>query len=184
MPLSGADVVDPPTSAFRVILASPLPTGSNTVGSLTATQGQPPWSQTLTDGDHGPVAVTPPFLAPSAADPALVVVLSPNGPVLPVSPRGMPATQVASAANTTVSIAPGRAVIGSVGAYCSAGSASLTITDSGTTVWSTPAATIVTALATFTWTVPLSFVGAGVVQLGACGAGNVGTLIVQAATLP
>lgn len=76
VPLSGADVIDPPTSALRVILVSPLPTGTNTVG-----QGQPPWSQTLTDGPHGPVAVTPPFVAPSAADPALVVGFSPNGPV-------------------------------------------------------------------------------------------------------
>lgn len=70
----------------------------------------------------------------------------------------------------------------SIAAYCSAGSASLTITDASTTIWSTPAATITTTFVSFTWPVPLMLVGAApAVTLGACGAGNTGTLIIQGA---
>lgn len=98
--------------------------------------------------------------------------------------RGAPVTQVTSASNAAVSISPVGVVV-SVAAYCSAGSATVTITDGGTTVWNTPAATITTAIAIFTWTpIPLSFVGAGTITLGTCGAGNTGTLSAQIAPLP
>lgn len=70
----------------------------------------------------------------------------------------------------------------SIAAYCSAGSASLTVTDGGTTVWSTPAGTITTSLVSFTWPIPVMLVGAApAITLGACGASNTGTLIIQAA---
>ena len=101
-----------------------------------------------------------------------------------VALRGAPATQVVSAANAAVAIAPGAALVVSVAAYCSAGTATLTITDSGTTVWNTPSGSITTALVTFTWTWPLSFVGAGNISLGTCGASNTGTLSVQVAATP
>lgn len=70
----------------------------------------------------------------------------------------------------------------SIAAYCSAGSASLTVADGGTTIWSTPAGAVTTAFVSFTWPIPLMLVGAApAITLGACGASNTGTLIIQAA---
>lgn len=129
----------------------------------------------------GPAVVT---LRGTTATPVSGIVSQSPAPWR-VALRGAPVTQVTSASNAAVSIAPGTGVVVSVAAYCSAGSATLTITDSGTTVWSTPAATITTAIVTFSWTpTPLAFVGAGNITLGACGTGNTGTLSAQIAPLP
>lgn len=82
---------------------------------------------------------------------------------------------IAAAANT-------RAYVYRVTARCSAGTATLTITDNGTTVFSTASGAISTSNTTETWPVPLTSVAANtamVVTLGTCGGGNTGTLIVQ-----
>lgn len=71
--------------------------------------------------------------------------------------------------------------LNSVAAYCSAGTAQLTVTDGGTTIWQTPAGAVTTTMTSFTWTTPLQLVAAApAVTLGTCGAGNTGTLILQA----
>jgi hypothetical protein len=58
-------------------------------GTVTANQGTAnslanAWTTELTDGTHGPVAVKAASTAPVAADPALVVTVSPNTPSLSV----------------------------------------------------------------------------------------------------
>jgi hypothetical protein len=55
-------------------------------GTVTANQGTPnseanAWPMEITDGTHGPVAVKAASTAAAAADPSLVVALSPNSPV-------------------------------------------------------------------------------------------------------
>jgi len=74
----------------------------------------------------------------------------------------------------------------SVAAYCSAGTASLLITDGGVTKWNPPATTVGTTLFSATWTTGLTFAtnSAAVITLGTCGAGNTGTLIIQADQSP
>ena len=95
-------------------------------------------------------------------------------------------SQTTGAANTavTTTFTQGTGTawrIVSVAAYCSTGSASVTITDGGPTIWSTPAATITTSFVSFTWPIPLMLVGAApAVTLGACGGSGTGTLIIQA----
>jgi hypothetical protein len=63
---------------------SPVPAGTNTIGAVN--QGTPntvanSWPMEITDGTHGPVAVKAASTAAVAADPSLVVALSPNSPV-------------------------------------------------------------------------------------------------------
>lgn len=158
------------------------------------------------------VAVKAPFQAATRADPSLVVAVAPGGIVtadqgtgallanawltLPGQSNGTANNastghvfnnQTTGAADTAVTATftqqPGtqwRLI--SASAYCSAGTASLTVADGGTTIWSTPAGAIGTAISSFNWTTPLMFVGAApTVTLGTCGAANTGTLIIQAA---
>jgi hypothetical protein len=68
-----------------------------------------------------------------------------------------------------------------VSAYCSAGTASLTVADVAT-IWQTPAGAIGTTLFSATWPTALSGASsqALTITLGTCGAGNTGTLIIQA----
>lgn len=96
-------------------------------------------------------------------------------------------TSQTGAANTavTATIAPAagtRAHLRQIAAFCSAGTAGLTVTDGGTTVWLTPATAVGTTLFTHQWNTGLSgTTGANiVVTLSTCGGGNTGTLSVQA----
>jgi hypothetical protein len=91
------------------------------------------------------------------------------------------------AANTAVvatltPAAANRAHLYAVAAFCSAGSATLTILDGATPLWTAPAGTVTTTLFTATWPVGLTgTTGAAVtVTLSTCGVGNTGTLSVQA----
>ena len=98
-------------------------------------------------------------------------------------------TQTVSAANSPVT----RTLSGSAGhrvhlyqisAFCSAGTANLTVTDGGTTVWSTPATAVGTTLFSYTWPIPLAGTTGNslVITLSTCGVGNTGTLNVQGST--
>jgi hypothetical protein len=77
-------------AALRVTIANDS-TGVVTVdGTVTSNQGTAnslanAWSMKITDTTNGPVAVKPASTAPSATDQALVVVLSPNQPAIPVT---------------------------------------------------------------------------------------------------
>lgn len=186
---------------------------ASVTGTVTATQGSPPWAQRIQDGTTATlITVKAPFQPATQADPSLVVALSPGGTVVANQGTGAGVTnawltlpgqssgtannastghvfnnQTTGAADAAVTATftqqPGtqwRLI--SASAYCSAGTASLTVTDGGTTIWSTPASAVGTALAAFNWTTPLMFVGAApAVTLGTCGAANTGTLIIQAA---
>lgn len=97
-------------------------------------------------------------------------------------------SQQTGAANTAVSVtiaaaANQRAHIYRIEASCSAGTSQLTVTDGGTTVWSTPTGEVSTPRFREAFT-PAALTGstnsAVVITLGACGAGNAGTLIVHA----
>ncbi len=71
-----------------------------------------------------------------------------------------------------------------VSAYCSAGSAQLTIKDgvAGTTIWISTATFVATVVTALDWPVGLtSTTSNGMdITLGTCGGGNTGTLQVQA----
>jgi len=83
---------------------------------------------------------------------------------------------------TIAAAASTRAHVYSVSAFCSAGSATITITDNAVTKWPTPAGTVGTSLFAAAW--PVAWTGATnspvVVTLSTCGPGNTGTLSVQA----
>lgn len=92
-----------------------------------------------------------------------------------------------SAAATAVSITltPGaatRAHLYGATVRCSAGTASLSVTDGGTTVWSSDAAFVTTASKAVAWLPGYTGVvgSAVVVTLGSCGGTALGTLAVQA----
>ena len=98
-------------------------------------------------------------------------------------------TSETSAVNTAVTrsiagVAAQRVHLYTVSAYCSAGSASLTIKDgvAGTTIWVSTATFIGTVVTSITFPVGLtSTTGNGMdITLGACGGGNTGTLQVEA----
>lgn len=100
-------------------------------------------------------------------------------------------SEAVSAVNTSISAsqsAPGgigKPYLYSVSARCSAGTANLTVTDGGTTIWSTAATEVGTTTFRFQWnpglTVSLSS-SALQVTLSTCGAGNTGTLDTQFST--
>jgi hypothetical protein len=78
---STAAVATDPSLVVAFSPNSPLPTGTNSIGTVnqgTANVLANAWSQKITDGTNGPVAVKAPNTSPVAADPALVVALSPN----------------------------------------------------------------------------------------------------------
>ncbi len=146
----------------------------DTAGNLTANQGAAaaigaPWPVRLSDG--------------SAA--------FGNG----VNPLGATSTQGATLFNTSATGAANTAVVATVTgavstrthlygvtAFCSAGSASLIVADGVTTIWQTPAGAVGTGTFSSAWTVGLTATTAAniVVTLSTCGAGNTGTLSVQA----
>lgn len=93
-----------------------------------------------------------------------------------------------SAADTAVSITVTAAVnehghVYGISAFCSAGTATLSLTDGGTTVWGTSTGFVGTTTVGVAWT-PAPYTGpansALVVSLSTCGAANTGTLNVQA----
>lgn len=108
--------------------------------------------------------------------------------VAPVQGPTLFNSQTTGAADTAVvvtiaAVIVQRAHVARVEASCAAGTSSLTITDAGTTVWSTLAGEIGTARFRQPFT-PSALTGstnsALVITLAACGAGNTGTLIVHA----
>ena len=125
---------------------------------------------------------------------ALVLVLMLAAPALAQSPvvltqrPSLTNSESTSAANTAVAVTIAgvtnqRVRLYGVTVRCSAGSANLTVSSGGTQVWSSDAAFVSTTSRAVAWTpVPLTTAtgGALVVTLGACGAGNTGTLDVQA----
>lgn len=92
-----------------------------------------------------------------------------------------------SSTNAAVSVtiaaaANQRAYVYRVDARCSAGTATVTITDNAVTVWSTSTGAVSTTNLTNQWNPPLTSTGANqamVVTLGTCGGGNTGVLVVQ-----
>lgn len=97
--------------------------------------------------------------------------------------------QLTSGANAAVTFSAGTTPSGErvhlyrVEARCSAGSASLTIADTGTTIFSTGATEVGAVNFVRAWTPALTSrtdTNPFAVTLGACGVGNTGTLIVQA----
>jgi len=80
---STAAVATDPALVVTIGPNTALPTGSNTIGIVnqgTAASLANAWSQKITDGTNGPAAVKAASTAAVAADPALVVSLSPNSP--------------------------------------------------------------------------------------------------------
>jgi hypothetical protein len=95
--------------------------------------------------------------------------------------------QVVSAANTAVSITLSavqnvRHHVHGVEARCSAGTSGLTITDGGTTIWSTVATEVGVVNFTRQWRTALTGTTNSqvVVTLATCGVGNTGTLSINA----
>lgn len=111
---STAAVATDPSLVIAFSPNSPLPTGSNTVGVVN--QGTPAsvansWTTEITDGTHGPAAVKAASTAAAAADPSLVVALSPNTPTPGVA--DVTATGALGALNAAVTITtPGLAGVG------------------------------------------------------------------------
>jgi hypothetical protein len=99
-------------------------------------------------------------------------------------------SETTSAANTPIAlllqafagIATDRVHLYSVSARCSAGTASLSVKDGATTIWSTAGTEVGATSFKYQWNPPLSSTLANsmTVTLGACGAANTGTLDVQA----
>jgi hypothetical protein len=108
---STASAAADPSLVVALSPNSPLPTGSSTIGAVnqgTANTLANAWSQKITDGTNGPVAVKAASTAAVAADPALVVAISPNnsisvGPVT-VSQSDITGTGTLNAVNATASI--------------------------------------------------------------------------------
>lgn len=136
----------------------------------------------------------PPGSYPSSLQPAS----------LSQGPLNNPNSEVTSTTNNPVTssleVQTGRTTLErghlfSVSAYCSAGTAQLTVKDGGTTnslnnggvqIWSSAPADVGTTSFKFQWNPGLSSsAGNGIlVTLGACGAGNTGTLDIQGSVTP
>jgi hypothetical protein len=104
---------------------------------------------------------------------------------------GITNSQTTGAANTAVAVtltasATQQSFIHSISARCSAGTATLTVTDGTSTVWSTSTGAVTTTNFEKYWNTALSSTANAdpVITLSACGAGNTGTLIVQASIRP
>jgi hypothetical protein len=84
---------------------SPVPAGTNTIGIVNQGTGNATignaWFEKLTDGTNGPVAVKPASTASVAADPALVVTMSPNSP-LPAGTNSIGTVTVSSSSSNFV----------------------------------------------------------------------------------
>jgi hypothetical protein len=86
---------------------SPLPTGTNSIGTVnqgTAASLANAWSAKITDGTNGPAAVKAASTAAVAADPALVVAISPNNS-LTISTADTTGTGTLNALNATAAVA-------------------------------------------------------------------------------
>jgi len=92
-------------------------------------------------------------------------------------------TSTTGANNTAVTLtipaaASQRGKIHSVSAFCSSGSASISITDGGTTIFTTENTFVTTTIKSLTWIPALTGAlnSAMVITLSTCGVGNAGTL--------
>lgn len=108
-------------------------------------------------------------------------------PIAPIQGATLFNSRSVSAANTAVTVTIAAAVgqrahLYGLDASCSAGTAQVTVDDGATRIWETLAAEIGTSRLRVTWPVGLtgSTNTAMTITLSACGAGNTGTLIVQA----
>jgi hypothetical protein len=108
-------------------------------------------------------------------------------PYVPVQGATVFNTSATGAANTAVTATIGaaastRAHLFGASAFCSAGTSSIVVADGATTIFQTTATSVGTTLFSVGWTVGLTGTTntAMTVTLGACGAGNTGTLNVQA----
>jgi hypothetical protein len=108
-------------------------------------------------------------------------------PVTPIQGPTLFNSQTTGAANTAVTVtianaASVRAHVYNVHAFCSAGTAQLTVTDGGTTIWGTLATEITTTRFEKRWEPGLTSATNSqvVVNLTTCGVANTGTLHVQA----
>ncbi len=122
-----------------------------------------------------------------AAAQSNIIPSGPPGPAALVQPANTFNSQTSGAANTavTVTIAAAnfqRGALYSLAARCSAGSASLTVKDGATDIFSTQAGAVTTSNFNPQWHTPLaaSLNADLVITLSTCGAGNTGTLSVQA----
>ena len=111
---------------------------------------------------------------------------TPN-PVVPSQRQPFNSGELTSVANTavahTITGVVNRTVrLMSFKARCSGGTSTVTVTDGGTTVWSTPSGAIGTGDGGAIWMPPLSLTVGNtvVVTLATCGSGNTGKLNVQA----
>jgi predicted amidohydrolase len=137
------------------------------------------------------------FIQPAFSAPQLTLeglfnaVLDGTSSTLKVGGIGQASTtlnsQTVSAANsaivkTVTGISNTKVYIYQLSAACSAGTASLTIQDGATTIWSTPSTGVGTTLLTFSWQTALATTVANnaVITLSTCGVANTGTLNVQA----
>ena len=96
-------------------------------GTVTANQGTAnttanSWPTTITDGTHGPAAVKAASTAAAAADPSLVVAISPNSP-LPAGASVIGAVTQSGTWTTTVTQATASNLLAQVGGLGAAGSA-------------------------------------------------------------
>ncbi len=128
----------------------------------------------------------------SANDFSVWYLFTPTGPMPSAQPAITLNSESTSAVNTAVTksisnVFGMRVYLFSVSARCSAGTAGLTVKDgvAGTTIWTSAAAEVGTTSFKFQWNPGLaSSTGNGMdITLGACGAGNTGTLDVQASQL-
>jgi hypothetical protein len=117
-PASTAAVATDTSLVVALSPNSPVPAGSNAIGSVTVTgtttvsgtvnQGTPnttanSWPTEITDGTHGPAAVKAASTAAVAADPALVVAVSPNNSVaITAASLPLPTGAATSANQTTI----------------------------------------------------------------------------------
>jgi len=149
------------------------------------------WGGTATTLGQKTMAASVPVAIASdqTAIPVTISGSGTSGAIQPATTFNSETTGVASV--VTVSIAASgstRVYLYGVTVRCSAGSASLTVKDGvgGTTIWSSDAAFAGTSINSVAWTsAPLaSTAGNGMdIVLGSCGAGNTGTIDVQASRL-
>ena len=103
---STAAVATDPSLVVGFSPNSALPTGANTIGIVnqgTAASLANAWSTKITDATNGPAAVKAASTAAVAADPALVVAISPNN-TLPIQVADVTATGALGALNANVQL--------------------------------------------------------------------------------
>lgn len=118
-----------------------------------------------------------------------VAAASPGAwPITPVQGTTPFNSNATGAANTAVTatitaLAGARGHVYTISGFCSAGTATFTVQDGVTTIWTAPAGFVTTTLTSLSWT-PAGLTGttgnAMTVTLSTCGGGNTGTLNVEA----